>query len=154
MGRAIGGVVVGYVVMAGLVFVTFSLAYLAMGADRAFQPGKYEPTNLWLVASFVLGLLAAVVGGLVCAAIAKGGKAPTVLAGVVLVLGLLFAIPVITASLADQAKVRESTVSNMEAMTIAVHPIWVALLNPFIGAAGTLWGASFIRRKPICQEVS
>lgn len=58
------------------IFVTFSAAYLAMGADRAFQPGNYEVSALWLVVSFGFGLLAATLGGWLCAKISRGGKAP------------------------------------------------------------------------------
>lgn len=146
MGRIIGAVVVGYLVMALLIFVTFTGAYLAMGPDRAFMPFSYNPTTLWLATSFSLGLLSAVVGGVVCAAIAKSGKAPSILAGVVLVLGLLMAIPTITAAPDKKLKVRDATVSNIDAMMNAVQPTWVILLNPFLGAAGTLLGASFKRR--------
>ncbi len=143
MGRTIAAVVVGYVVMALLIFVTFTLAYLAMGTERAFMPSSYNPTGLWLAASFALGLLASVVGGYVCAAIATSSKAPKILAGVVFVLGLLMAIPAITAK--ESPKVRTSEVSNMDAMMNAVQPTWVTLLNPFIGVGGTLLGASFKR---------
>ena len=146
MGRIIGAVVVGYVVMTLLIFGTFTLAYLAMGADGAFKPSSYDATPLWLAVSFALGLLAAVVAGFVCASIAKGTKAPAILAGAVLVLGLLMAIPVVTSRNADAPKVRSSEVGNMDAMMHAEQPAWVALLNPFIGVAGTLMGASFKRR--------
>ena len=149
MGRIIGAVVVGYVVMALLIFGTFTLAYLAMGTDGAFKPSSYDATPLWLVTSFSLGLLAAAVGGVVCAAIAKGTKAPTILAGAVLVLGLLMAIPVLTTRIANSPKVRSSEVGNMDAMKSAEQPAWVALLNPFVGAVGTLLGASIKRRAAV-----
>ena len=150
MGRIIGAVVVGYLVMALLIFGTFTLAYLAMGADGAFKPSSYDATPLWLVTSFALGLLAAVAAGFVCASIAKGTKAPAILAGAVLVLGLFVcAIPVLTARMANPPKVRSSEVGNMDAMMNAEQPAWVALLNPFVGAAGTLLGARFKRRAPV-----
>jgi hypothetical protein len=81
MGRAIAGVVVGYVAMIAVVLATLSAAYLGMGQDRAFEPGTHEPSGLWLVVSFALGLLAAGLGGFVCARISRGEKAPPVLAG-------------------------------------------------------------------------
>lgn len=146
MGRIIGAVVVGYLVMVLLIFGTFTLAYLNMGADGAFKPSSYDATPLWLATSFAWGITAAVVGGFTCAAIAKRGKAPSILAGLVLVLGLLMAIPAITAAPDKKSKVRDEAVSNMDAMMNAVQPTWVVLLNPFLGAAGTLLGASFKRR--------
>lgn len=145
MVRAILGVIVGYVVMALLVFLTFSAAYLAMGADAAFKPASYEASLFWIIVSFVLGLLAAMVGGYTCAVIAKGRRAPQVLAGVVLVLGILVAIPALRAS-DNRSTVRSGNVSNMEAMQKARTPGWVALINPFIGVVGVLIGASLTRR--------
>ncbi len=146
MGRIIGAVVVGYLMMAVLIFGTFTLAYLAMGADKAFMPASYDPSGLWLVSSFALGLLASIAGGFVCAAIAKEAKAAKILAGVALVLGLLMAIPALTTPAADPPKVRSSDAGSMDAMMEATQPAWVALLNPFVGAVGVLLGASFKRR--------
>ena len=71
MGRAIVSVVLGYVMMAATVFFTFTAAYLIMGADGSFKPGTYEVSALWLIVSFVLSFVAAVLGGYVCALIAK-----------------------------------------------------------------------------------
>ena len=90
--KNIGAVVAGYIVMFVLVFVTFSAAYLAMGAEGAFKTGSYEVTALWLAVSFVLSFIAALGGGFVCAAIAKNPKATLALAGLVLVLGLLLVL--------------------------------------------------------------
>jgi hypothetical protein len=150
MVRNIGGVIVGYILMALLIFLTFSATYLLMGADGAFKPGTYEVSGLWLAASFVLSLIAAAAGGYVCAAIARGGRAPLALAVLVLVLGLLAAIPVLKAA-GDgrELAVRTGDVPNMQAMQSAVQPGWVALLNPFLGAAGVLAGAGLRRRRPV-----
>lgn len=145
--RNIGGVVVGYILMALTVFLTFSAAYLLMGTSGAFKPDTYEVSNLWLATSFVLSLVAAVVGGYACAAIARRGRAPLVLALLVVVLGLLAAIPALRAANSGRDRLtRPAEVSNMEAMQNAVQPGWVALLNPFIGAAGVVLGASLRRR--------
>lgn len=141
MVRSILGVILGYVVMFAVVFATFSACYLAMGADRAFQPGSYEPSILWLVVSFVLGFIAAVAGGWICALVSRGGRAPSVLAAVVVALGLGMAIPVFTGSAPEKPQTRTHDVGNMEAMQSADTPKWVALVNPFLGAAGALAGA-------------
>ena len=145
MGRVIGGVVVGYLVMFAIVFVTFSIAFVSMGTDKAFKPGSYDVSGLWIAVSFVLGLVAAIVGGLVCALIAPGTKAPVALAALVLVLGLLMAVPVLTAK--TEPKVRTGKVGNMEAMQNAAQPAWIALLNPVVGAVGALAGAQLRRRR-------
>ena len=138
--KLIVAVIAGYVVMGILVFTTFSGAYLVMGADRAFQPGSYAPSMLWLILSVVLGFLAAWVGGVVCARIGGSGRAPKVLAAVVVVLGLLMALPALNPATDPRPTVRAGTVGNMEAMSNARQPVWMALLIPIIGAAGALVG--------------
>ena len=145
MARSILAVVAGYATLALFIFVSFTLLYLVLGADRSFEPGSYDASTLWVLTSFPLGVAASVAAGYVCAAIARGGRAPQVLAGLVLVLGLLFAIPVLRA--ADTAlPARAGDVPNMEAMQQARQPKWVALVNPFIGAVGVLVGAGLRRR--------
>ena len=146
MARSILGVVGGYATLALLIFVSFTLLYLVLGADRSFEPGSYDASTLWVLTSFPLGVAASVAAGYVCASIARGGRAPQVLAGVVLVLGLLFAIPVLRAADAP-SPARTGDVSNTEAMQWARQPKWVALVNPFIGAAGVLVGAGLQRRR-------
>ncbi len=39
MGRAILGVIVGYIVMVGAVFGAFTVAWMVMGADGAYKEG-------------------------------------------------------------------------------------------------------------------
>ena len=146
MVRNIAGVIVGYIVMGLFIFLTFSALYLLMGTESAFKPGTYEVSGLWLVSSFLLAIIAAALGGYACAAIARSSKAPLALAALVIVLGLLAAIPVLRA--ANQAPAsRAGEVSNMEAAGKAQQPGWVALLNPFVGAAFVLAGAR-LRRRP------
>ena len=138
MGRLFGSVVVGYVVIFCVVFLTFSGAYLALGPDRAFQPGSYEVSMLWNVLSVVLGFVAAVIGGMICAMIAKDSRGPKSLAVLVLVLGIAFAIPVLRQS--PVSETRTADVGNMEAMGKARQPPWAALLNPVIGMLGVMAG--------------
>lgn len=140
MARKVIGVIVGYIVMALFVFLTFTGAYLGLGAEQAFKPGNYNVSLRWIVISVVLGLIAAIIGGYVCALIAKSSRAAQVLAGIVLVLGLLVAIPALTAN-DPRPNVRPREVPNMQAMQNARSPKWVALLNPIIGAVGVLVGA-------------
>ena len=138
--RTILGVVLGYVTLALLIFITFSLAYLAMGADGAFQPGSYDVTALWIITSFVLSLIAAIAGGYVCAIVAKTVKAPFALAALIIVLGVVGALMVLTNTGAAKPA-RTTEVGNLEAMQNAQQPAWVALLNPLVGAAGVVLGA-------------
>jgi len=144
MARAILSVVLGYVAMAVAVFATFSAAYLALGPDGSFKPGTYDVSALWLVVSIVLSFAAAVVGGRVCAAVARTLTPPKVLAGIVLVLGLVLAVPAMMRE-GGEPLPRPASVGNVEAMQNAVQPLWITLLNPLIGAAGVMAGAR--RRK-------
>ena len=61
--RAIGGTVVGYLVMVALIMITFTGLYFLMGADGAFRKMSYVPSTPWILLSFVLSLAAAVAGG-------------------------------------------------------------------------------------------
>ena len=146
MARSIIGVIVGYLVMFVLVFVTFTIAYLAMGPDRAFKPGNYETSSLWLISSFVLGLIAAVLGGVFCRLIARNMTAVYGLAGIVLVLGILFAIPSLTADPAEQPP-RTAEVGNLEAMQNARTPVIAAVANPVIAALGAVIGGLLVERR-------
>jgi len=149
--RAVLAVFVGYLVMALIVFTTFSLTYLLMGADGAFKPGTYEVTPLWLVVSFVFSFIAAVVGGWVCATIAGRATAPKGFAAVVFILGLIVALSVIMSS-DTRSQIREGNVGNMAAMQNAKQPGWVALMNPLIAPAGILMGAR-LKKEPRIPEL-
>jgi hypothetical protein len=146
MGRAIASVVVGYVAMFAAMFLAFSGLYLLLGQELSFQPGSYQPSMLWTVVSFALGMAAAVLGGFVCVWIARTATPPKVLAGVVLVIGLLSAVPVLMAS-ATPTETRTGEVGNLDAMMKAKQPAWVAVANPFVGLVGVLLGARLRRPK-------
>lgn len=141
MGRLILAVVLGYVLMFVTVFLTFSGAYLAMGADRAFQPGSYEPSTLWVAVSFFLGFLAAVAGGYVCVAVARKMPPALALAALVIAIGLASAGAMMMRPPDARPTARSGEVSNLEAMKNARQPLWIAFVNPFLGAAGVLLGA-------------
>lgn len=147
MARTIGSVILGYLVMVIVVFATFMLAYRAMGVDRAYQPGTYDVSGLWIAVSIVLGVIAAILGGFACARVAHSPAAPKVLAAVVMILGLVMAIvAAVGVGAEDREEVRPAEVSGMEAMQNSQTPVWVQFLNPLIGAVGVLYGAGLARR--------
>ena len=74
--RTVGLVVLGYIVIAALVFFSFTVAYLLIGADGAFQQNSYRLSLGWIVVTIVLGFVAAVVGGYMIAAMARTGNEP------------------------------------------------------------------------------
>ncbi len=143
MVRNILGVIVGYIVMSVFVFVTFTGAYLILGADRSFKPGSYDASNLWLIVSFALGLSAAVLGGIVCRLIAQTITPVYVLVGLVIVLSIVLAIGPLTADDVEPAP-RAGDVSNMEAMTKARTPTIAYIVNPVIMAVGVVAGGLII----------
>lgn len=146
MGRTILAVLAGYATMFAVVFVCLAAGFAALGPEGAFEPGGYETSTLWLAIMIVVGLVAAVLGGVVCAAVARRRGAVLGLAVFVLLLGLAMAVPVLTAG--DEApKVRPEGVAMSEAMMEAKQPVWVALLNPLIGAGGALLGGRLLTRK-------
>jgi hypothetical protein len=145
MARRVLAVAVGYITMFLLVFATFSAAYRGLGAERAFQPGTYVPTMTWNLLAIVLGFVAALAGGVVAVKVGGGAGPAKLLAAVVFVLGIAFAIPQITSK--QDPGPRPGVVSNNDAMMKAQTPAWMALLNPLVGVLGVMAGAR--RARPI-----
>ena len=146
MVRTIIAVVVGYITMFVLVSATFIGVFLLMGVEWSFKPGSFEASNAWNVMALVANFLIAIVGGFVCAVIAKGGKAPLALAILVFVLGLLFAVPSLFANKANANLARSPNLSTVEAMQHATQPAWVPFTFPVLGAIGVLIGGKLKRR--------
>src|SRR5205814_5908551 len=99
--RSVLAVIVAYIVMFILNVAVFMTIYTIVGPDWSFKPGSYQASTRWTVMQFTVILITAIVAGLVCAIIARGGKAPLVLAGVVLVLGLALGVMATSMRLAD-----------------------------------------------------
>jgi hypothetical protein len=141
MVRFITAIVVGYLVMAVAVIAIFWAAYPVLGVDRLFEPGTFDAAQGWITLSFAIGLIAAMAGGNVCGRIAPATAAPVWLAAIVLVLGGLMAIPVVANGETGRGGARPAVITMSDAMAQAKQPVWVALLNPLVGAFGVLVGA-------------
>jgi hypothetical protein len=137
--KSILGVVVGYIVMAIFSFAIFTCAYLALGAERVFEPESYDVSTIWMALMVAIGLVGGIIGGWVCAAISKSKGACTAFAVIVLVLGIIVAIMTKMKDAPDTA--RSGDVPNLQAMQMAQTPTWLCLLNPFVVAGGVLIGA-------------
>ena len=135
--RNILAAIAGYVVMAAVLFVLFSLLWVAVGPTGAFQPGSWEVPVGWALGSLVLGFVGACAGGKVCVRIAHDARAPTILFGLVIVMGVVRALMPVEMA----AGPRPDDLSMMEATAGAVHPAWFNWLNPLIGAAGVWLGS-------------
>src|SRR6266849_4124715 len=120
--RSVLAVIVGYIVMFIIQVVAFMTIYTIVGADWSFKPGSYQASTRWTAMQFAVVLVTAIIAGLICALIAKGGKAPLALAAVALVLGFLLAVSATALRPADTNEVRTGNVPNMEAMSKARHP--------------------------------
>jgi amino acid transporter len=144
LGRNILAIVTGYIVMFVIVMATLTGAFMVLGADRAFKPGTYDVTGLWIAVSAVLSFLAAIVGGMVAVRVGRSTHAASLLAIVVIILGVILAIPTLDAP--EPGEPRTGDVSNVAAMMNAQQPPFVSFLNPVIGAVGVLIGGRV--RKP------
>jgi hypothetical protein len=145
MARTIIGVIVGYVLMFLLNFAGFVTMYAVMGPEQAFAPGLYLASTKWIAVAFVMILISGLIAGLVCAVIAKGGRAPLALAIVVVVLGLLLAIPGMMKAQINSKLVRTGDVPSMQAAQLAYWPVWCPFTFPFISAIGVMVGSKLKR---------
>ena len=136
MVRSILGAVAGYIAMAVFVMITFTVFYMILGTEGSFQPGSYEPTGAWLIGGFVLGIIGALAGGFTCAKVGKTAMAVRILIGIVVVLGIISALPD-----GEVVMERAGDVDRFAAMTNAVTPTWVAWTNIIIGVVGAWFGA-------------
>lgn len=144
--RNILAVVFGYIVMLLIVIGGLTAAYLAMGADRAFEPGNYEITTLWVAVWIIDTIAAALLGGIVCAKISKHRKGAIL--SLMLLIAVLGASDVVFRMLKDAPSpdqlVRTGDTPNLEAMQSAQSPMWVYLSNPIIGVVGVMLGAMMV----------
>jgi hypothetical protein len=138
MVRAIASVVVGYLAMLALVLATVFGAQLALGDERFFEPGTYNLSTAAMMLGLVLRSCAAVVGGLVCRAIARSTRPAMTLAALALAVGVVSA-------LMNEAKPdpgpRLGAVTPLEAAAKVRKPRWYAFTIPLIAATGVIGGA-------------
>ncbi|HBB94906.1 MAG TPA: hypothetical protein DC054_05905 [Blastocatellia bacterium] len=112
MARSVAGVIVGYLVMFILQFAAFMTIYTVMGANWSFKPGSFHASTRWTVMQFTVILVTAVIGGLICALISKGGKAPLVLAVVALAIGFTLGALHVATQPADTHELRTESVTE------------------------------------------
>jgi hypothetical protein len=144
MFRTLLAVPVGYLTLGVLVILAFSLAALA--PDFALRPGTLDATRGWIAYTLIASALAAAAGGAVAARIGRGRWAAWILAGMVLLFGL------VEAARNAQKSPPNLTAEDLAAMSVvdkakaAVQPGWYALALPFLGAAGVLVGGTVAGR--------
>lgn len=123
----------GNVVIAFLVFITLSVAYLILGPEGSYRPGTYDVIATWIGISVVLSFAGTVLGGVVSARMARSATPPKILAGIVLVLGLAMALMTETP---DTTPARVADPSVWEAAGRSRQPGLAAVRQPTRRAAG------------------
>lgn len=146
MVRSIIAVIVSYISMFVLNFLGFVGLYALVGPSHAFKPRLYLASNRWILMGVAVMFVSGIIAGLLCAAIARGRKATLALAGLILVVGLLLAIPAVMKSRANAGMVRVGDVTSMEAMEKATWPVWAPLVFPFVSAVGAVIGGKLKKR--------
>ena len=137
--RKILGAVVGYVVYFFCVFLLFTGLSVALGPDRLFLPGNYEPSALWIIGALSIGLIAAVIGGYVAALIGKSG-AVRIMAGLVVLIGVIVFVGLFRENIPPEPRTVDLPI--MEAMFKAREPLWVAAVNPLLLVIGVFAGGA------------
>jgi hypothetical protein len=128
-------------------FLCFVTLYAVVGPEKAFEPHLYLASNQWIAMSLACVFVSGIIAGLICALIANGGKAPLVLAIVVVVLGVLLAIPALMKARANADLIRPAAVNQMEAAQKAYWPVWPPFAFPFVSALGVVIGGKLKRRR-------
>ncbi len=146
MARSIIAVIASYVIMFVLNFLGFVTLYSIVGEDQAFKPRMYLASNRWIAMSCAFIFVSAIIAGLICAVIAKGGKANLALAIVIIVLGWLLAIPAVMKAKANSGMIRAGNTAQMEAAQKAYWPMWTPFTFPIISAVGVLVGGKLKKR--------
>jgi uncharacterized membrane protein YeaQ/YmgE (transglycosylase-associated protein family) len=142
--RKLLGAVVGYVVYFFGLYLLWTGFSVALGPDRLFLPGNYDPSMTWILGSFILGIIAAAIGGYVAALIGKSG-AVKIMAGIVVLIGVF----VFVSLFRENRPVEPRTVDlpTMEAMFKAREPLWMAAVNPLVIGAAVLAGGALRKNK-------
>jgi len=148
MGRVIVGVIVGSVVTMLVVSAGFIAGLFGLGLDWILEPGSYNATTKWSVISIGIGLVGAIIGGLICSLIARTSIAVKALAAVLLVMGGVSAGLTLMSERPEPGP-RPADETMEVSIPKLQEPAWVAIANPIVGFVGVMIGgciASRVRR--------
>src|SRR5690606_24785453 len=107
-------------------------------------PGVFDVSMTWIAVSIVVAIIAALTGGKVARFVAKTPLGPQVLAGLVIILGIVATISAMT--MEPAVATRAGDMPMMEAIAQARTPMWMMIVNPIIGAFGALIGGNALKR--------
>jgi hypothetical protein len=91
--RNIVAAVVGYIVLFTLAFLLSFLMWTVLGADRAFVPGQWQISGVWIAGSLVVGLIVSILGGFTCSKLSENRLGVVFLVMIVISMGILSALP-------------------------------------------------------------
>jgi hypothetical protein len=146
--KSILAIIVSYVAMFVIFMAIFTGLYFALGVERVFQTDSYEVSMLWIVLTLVVGFLVSIFAGYLCAAIGKSWRVCQIFALIVFLLALIQCFSALKRNNPDAPNTRAGDVGMFEAMTLAVSPFWLHLVNPVLCGVGVLVGARMKRRDP------
>ena len=130
--RNFGAAVLGYVAMF-VVSIVLSLILVFVVSEGAGMT----------VASIVVSLVAAVLGGVVCAKVATDNGGMWILIAAVLVIGL--GMTFLSPMMADMAADVVAEAGMTDAMDASIEPTWLTWLSPVLRAAGVYIGARLVK---------
>jgi hypothetical protein len=142
--RSIIAVIVAYIVMCVIVMGAFAGMWFGLGPDRLLQPGSYKGNMVITILAPAISIVGGLFGGWLCAKIGRSRKPVMVMAGIVLVLGLVMAF--FTLQKPYPADPREPGMTVPQLMEKGREPTWFAIANPIIGAGAVLIGGLFLVR--------
>lgn len=147
--RSIIAVVVTYILMSVLIIGTFMGLWFGMGPNRLLEPGSFQGNLFFTIAAPAITVIVGLFGGWMCATISRGRTPVIVLAGVVLVLGLLTAA--VTLQKPFPADPRDPNMTMAQLMEVGREPTWLAIFNPIGGAAAVLLGGLVLAKGTITR---
>jgi hypothetical protein len=143
--KSILAVIVSYVFMFVVFLAIFTCLYFALGVERVFQTDSYEVSMLWIILTLVIGFIVSMFSGWICAAISKNWRTCQIFALIVFVLAAIQCLSALKRN-PDAPNVRAGEVGMFDAMSLAVTPLWLHILNPLLSGAAVLIGARMKRR--------
>jgi hypothetical protein len=143
--KAFGIALAGYILMFVVLFATLTAMYFGLGSERAFLPGSYAVTPLWIAVFCFFQFDSGLVAGVVVSKLSSDRKVPLILAAMTLVLGIVMALPTVLGTVQD-AVPRSESLTNMDAMMQAQTPVWIQLIAPALAALGVTAGAMLMLR--------
>ena len=144
--KSIVAIIVSYIAMFVIFMAIFTCLYFVLGVERVFQADSYEVSMLWIALTLVIGFVVSMFSGYLCAAISKSWRTCQVFALIVFLLALIQCFSALRRNNPDAPNTRAGEVGMLDAMSLAVTPLWLHFVNPIISGAAVLIGARMKRR--------